>query len=112
MRRFRTEPWLAALLALAALSYVYRVGRIAYSGPFHDFRVMYRGMQALAQGSPMYDVEGMSREPFQAYYKYPPLFAALLEPLGPVGFRRSASVWLFILQVCYFAALALLYRAF
>jgi len=69
MRRFRSEPWLAALLALAALSFAYRVGKIAYKGPFHDYRVMLRGTQALHHDLPLHDVEGMSREPFAAYYK-------------------------------------------
>jgi alpha-1,2-mannosyltransferase len=112
MRRFRSEPWLAALLALAALSFAYRVGKFAARGPFHDFRVMFRASQALHQDRPLYDVEGMSREPFAAYYKYPPLFAALLEPLRPLGFRRASRVWLGVLLACYFGAFALLCRGF
>jgi uncharacterized membrane protein len=112
MRAFRSEPWLAALLALAALSYAYRVGRIAYKGPFPDFRVMFRATQALHQDRPLYDVDRMSQEPFAAYYKYPPLFAPLLEPLRPLGFRRAARVWLLVLQICYFGAFAVLCRAF
>jgi hypothetical protein len=112
MRAFRSEPWLAALLALAALSFAYRVGKLAYKGPFHDFRVMFRGTQALHHDLPLYDVEGMSREPFAAYYKYPPLFAALLEPLRPLGFRRAARVWLLVLLACYFGAFVLLCRTF
>jgi hypothetical protein len=112
MRRFRSEPWLAALLALAAVSFAYRVGKFATRGPFHDFRVMHRGAQALHHGLPLYDVEGMSREPFAAYYKYPPLFTALLEPLRPLGFRRASRVWLGFLLTCYFGALVLLCRTF
>jgi hypothetical protein len=112
MRAFRSEPWLAALLALAALSYAYRIERIARKGPFPDFRVMFRASQALHQDRPLYDVDRMSQEPFAAHYKYPPLFAALLEPLRPLGFRRAARVWLVVLQACYFGAFAVLCRAF
>ncbi len=112
MRSFRSEPWLAALLVLAALSFAYRVGKFAYRGPFHDFRTMFRGMQALHNDLPMYDVDGMAREPFAAYYKYPPMFAGLLEPLHPLGFRRASRVWVGFLLACYFGALALLCRSF
>lgn len=112
MRAFRSEPWLAALLALAALSFAYRVGKFAARGPFHDFRVMFRATQALHQDRPLYDVEGMSREPFAAYYKYPPLFAPLLEPLRPLGFRRASRVWLVVLLTCYFSAFVVLVRTF
>jgi hypothetical protein len=112
MRVFRSEPWLAALLTLAALSYAYRIGRIALKGPFPDFRVMFRASTALHQDRSPYDVERMSLEPFAAYYKYPPLFAALLRPLRPLGFRRAARVWLLVLQACYFAAFAVMCRTF
>jgi alpha-1,2-mannosyltransferase len=112
MRAFRSEPWLAALLALAALSFAYRVGKFANKGPFHDFRVMFRATQALHQDRPLYDVEGMSREPFAAYYKYPPLFAPLLEPLRPLGFRSASRVWLLVLLACYGGAFVLLCLAF
>jgi glycosyl transferase family 87 len=112
VRVFRSEPWLAALLMLAALSYAYRVGRIALKSPFPDFRVMFRSAQALHQDRSLYDVDRMSQEPFAAHYKYPPLFATLLEPLRPLGFRRAARVWLLVLQACYFGAFAVLCRAF
>jgi hypothetical protein len=103
---------LAGLLALAAISYAYRTVRIAQTSGFEDFRVMFRASAALHEGRSPYDVAAMREAPFAAHYKYPPLFAALIEPLRPLGFRRAARVWLVFLEACYAAAFVLLCRTF
>jgi hypothetical protein len=100
------------LLALAAASYAYRTVRIARNSGFEDFRVMFRAAVALHEGRSPYDVDQMREAPFAAHYKYPPLFAALIEPLRPLGFRRAARVWLCFLEVCYGAAFVVLCRTF
>lgn len=99
-------------MALAAVSYAYRTVRIAQSSGFEDFRVMFRASAALHEGRSPYDVAAMRETPFAAHYKYPPLFAALIEPLRPLGFRRAARVWLVFLEGCYAAAFVVLCRSF
>jgi alpha-1,2-mannosyltransferase len=106
------EAVLAVLLALAAASYAYRTARIAQASGFEDFRVMFRASAALVEGRSPYEVAAMREAPFAAHYKYPPLFAALIEPLRPLGFRRAARVWLAFLEACYAAALVILVRSF
>jgi alpha-1,2-mannosyltransferase len=106
------EAVLAALLTLAAASFAYRTVRMAHASGFEDFRVMFRASMALGEGRSPYDVAGMRQAPFAAYYKYPPLFAALVEPLRPLGFRRAARLWLVFLEACYALALAVLCRTF
>jgi hypothetical protein len=76
-----------------------------------DFGVYYRASMALNANQTPYDLEGLYKDPYGPFYKYPPLFAIALVPLARLGLMQAWHIWLVISLVIYLVAFLLLAHA-
>ena len=101
---------LVAVTALAAYRFVAEA-RTYWPRKGTDFGVYYRASMALDAGQMSYDLEGLYKDPYGPYYKYPPLFAIALIPLARLGLMQAWHIWLVISLVLYLVAFLLLAHA-
>ncbi|MGI8586454.1 MAG: glycosyltransferase family 87 protein [Chloroflexia bacterium] len=58
-----------------------------------DFVAFYRASGRLLAHQPLYDLAQLLRNPLDAGYKYPPLFAQILTPVAGLPMRTALGVW-------------------
>lgn len=103
-------PWLI-LIAISGVWFFSQFVDLWNNSPFTDFDAMLRGANAIAAGYSPYNIPALQQSPFGPYYKYPPLFGILLEPLTQFSFRQAVQVWLLISLGLYLASLFVFARA-
>jgi hypothetical protein len=84
---------LAVVLGYGLLAFGAQIVFLARKPLPDDFVVFYRAAGRLLAHQPLYDAAGLGRNPLDAYYKYPPLFALLLAPLTGLTMRAALQVW-------------------
>lgn len=87
--------WLAGIILLVACSYgAGMIGRSLLGDFSRDFYAIQRGMHDYLVGeAPLYRLELLQRNPFGDLYKYPPMFAVWMLPLGRMFFAPAFLIW-------------------
>ncbi|MEO6796908.1 MAG: glycosyltransferase family 87 protein [Candidatus Dormibacter sp.] len=115
-QRFRERVLLVLLLAIGAYYIAWSVSQwIALDAAAlrFDFVNYFGGAQAAAHGADIYAdfKRSWGTQAWVVAYIYPPFFALVLAPLTPLGLVAAGRIWLVVVHVAFFGALALILRA-
>jgi alpha-1,2-mannosyltransferase len=111
MERLALVLVLMVVLAYALIVFGGQVTFLSREKVPDDFSVFYNAGTRLHSGQPLYELNFMKQNPFNGVYKYPPLFALLMESLSLFPNRTALSIWQFVGLLLLGAALYAIIRS-